>query len=76
MWRQDVPGAERVHGGNHRAPGRTWEALGGLPDQAHSSIFVVTACTERRRLLTPAGQPQGDDALLFAAGHMNYTPAT
>ena len=35
-----------------------WEALGGLPDQAHSSSLAVTACTGRRRLPTPAGQPR------------------
>ena len=69
-WRQDVPGPERVLGGSQRAPGR--EALGGLPDQAHSSSLAITACTERRRLPTPAGQPRGDDAYFFAAGHMNY----
>ena len=62
-WRQNVPGAERVLGGGQRAPGR--EALGGLSDQAHSSRLAVTACTERRRLPTPAGQPRGDDALLL-----------
>ena len=62
-WRQNVPGAERVLGGSQRAPGR--EALGGLSDQAHSSRLAVTACTERRRLPTPAGQPRGDDALLL-----------
>ena len=44
--RQDVPGAERVHGGSQRAPG--WEALSRLPDQTHSSSLAVTACTERR----------------------------
>ena len=54
-WNQDVPGAERVLGGSHTAPG--WEALGGLADQAHSSSSAVTARTERRRLPTPAGQP-------------------
>ena len=47
-------------------------ALGGLPDQAHSSTIAVTACTGRRRLPSPAGQPRGDDAYFFAAGHMNY----
>ena len=57
-------------GGSQRPPG--WKALGGLPDQAHSSSLAITACTERRRLPTPAGQPRGDDAYLFAAGHMNY----
>ena len=62
-WRQNVPGAERVLGGSQREPGR--EALGGLSDQAHSSRLAVTACTERRRLPTPAGQPRGDDALLL-----------
>ena len=62
--RQDVPGAERVLGGRQRAPG--WEALGGLPDQSHSSSFAVTACTERRRVPTPTGQPQGDDALAIS----------
>ena len=67
---QDVPGAERVLGGSQRPPG--WKALGGLPDQAHSSSLAITACTERRRLPTPAGQPRGDDAYFFAAGHMNY----
>ena len=68
-WRQCVPGAERLHGGRHRAPGL--EALSGLPNQAHSSILAVTARTEIWRLPTPAGQPQGDDALLLRAGHMN-----
>ena len=38
--------AERVLGGSQRAPG--WEALGGLPDQAHSSNLSITACTEIR----------------------------
>ena len=65
-----MPGAERVFGGSHTAPG--WEALGGLPDQAHSSSRAVTARTERRRLPTPAGQPRGDGAYFFAAGHMNH----
>ena len=65
-----VPGAERVLGGSQRPPG--WKALGGLPDQAHSSSLAITACTESRRLPTPAGQPRGDDAYFFAAGHMNY----
>ena len=58
-----MPGAERVFGGSHTAPG--WEALRGLPDQAHSSSRAVTARTERRRLPTPAGQPRCDDALLL-----------
>ena len=52
-----------MHGGCQRAPG--WETLGGLPDQAHYSSHAVSACTERRRLPTPAGQPRGDDALLL-----------
>ena len=59
----NVPGAERVLGGSQTAPGR--EALGVLSDQAHSSRLAVTACTERRRLPIPAGQPRGDDALLI-----------
>ena len=62
--------AERVLGGSQRPPG--WKALGGLPDQAHSSSLAITACTERRRLPTPTGQPRGDDAYFFAAGNMNY----
>ena len=69
-WSQDEPGAERVLGGSQRPPG--WKALGGLPDQAHSSSLAITACTERRRLPTPAGLPRGEDAYFFAAGHMNY----
>ena len=62
-WRQNVPGAERVLGGSQRAPGR--QALGGLSDQAPVSRLAVTACTERRRLPTPAGQPRDDDVLLL-----------
>ena len=69
-WRQNVPGAERVLGGSQRAPGR--EALGGLSDQAHSSRLAVTACTERRRLPTPAGYLEATMPYLFAAGHTNY----
>ena len=48
------------------------EDSGWTAYQAHSSSLAITACTERRRLPTPAGQPRGDDAYFFAAGHMNY----
>ena len=62
-WYKDVLGADRVHWGSQRTPG--WEAMGGLPDQAHSSSLAVSVCTERRRLPTPACQRRGDDALLL-----------
>ena len=53
---------KRVLGGSQKSPG--WEALGRLSDQAHSSSLAVTACTDRRRLPTPADQPLDDDDLL------------
>ena len=46
VWRQVAPGAERIHGCSQREPGR--KAMGGLPDQAHSSSLAVTACTQRQ----------------------------
>ena len=52
--------------------GRLW--VDCLIKPSRLPFQVGTACTERRRLPTPAGQPRGDDALHICGGVHELLP--